>query len=199
MGYAQQRWRPSTVSRHDACPLACIAHFHIPGLGHSLIAHARSATRTQFTLIGAPAGDRMRVPQHSWRRCSLLGARRVHFRVGAVPVLWNGRQAHHEPHRPGARVTGRSECVGCDRVGRSGDQSRDSPCLPPQNLDRRPLPRQECLLTPLLHPQVLHALDETLPVIEYNTWICHFPEASFLTEVRLLRVILGRASRWAAM
>lgn len=34
-----------------------------------------------------------------------------------------------------------------------------------------------------MRPQVLHALDEPLPVINYNTWICHFPEASFLTEV----------------
>ena len=31
--------------------------------------------------------------------------------------------------------------------------------------------------------QVLHALDEPLPVINYNTWMCHLPEGSFLTEV----------------
>jgi len=31
--------------------------------------------------------------------------------------------------------------------------------------------------------QVLHALDEELPCIYYNTWMCHLPEGSFLTEV----------------
>lgn len=33
-------------------------------------------------------------------------------------------------------------------------------------------------------PQVLHALGEDLPVINYNTWVCHFPEGSFMTEAR---------------
>ena len=31
--------------------------------------------------------------------------------------------------------------------------------------------------------QVLHALDEPLPCVYYNTWMCHLPEGSFLTEV----------------
>ena len=31
--------------------------------------------------------------------------------------------------------------------------------------------------------QVLHALDEPLPVVRYNTWQCHLPEGSFLTEI----------------
>jgi hypothetical protein len=30
---------------------------------------------------------------------------------------------------------------------------------------------------------VLHALDEPLPVVRYNTWHCHLPEGSFLTEI----------------
>ena len=31
--------------------------------------------------------------------------------------------------------------------------------------------------------QVLHALDEPLECVYYNTWMCHLPEGSFLTEV----------------
>ena len=31
--------------------------------------------------------------------------------------------------------------------------------------------------------RVLHALDEPLPCVYYNTWMCHLPEGSFLTEV----------------
>ena len=31
--------------------------------------------------------------------------------------------------------------------------------------------------------QVLHALDEPLPCVYYNTWMCHLPEGSFNTEV----------------
>ena len=31
--------------------------------------------------------------------------------------------------------------------------------------------------------QVLHALDEPLRCIRYNTWKVHFPEATFVTEV----------------
>ena len=31
--------------------------------------------------------------------------------------------------------------------------------------------------------QVLHALDEPLPVVRYNTWQCHLPEGTFLTEI----------------
>jgi hypothetical protein len=34
-----------------------------------------------------------------------------------------------------------------------------------------------------LRAQVLHALDEPLPVVRYNTWHCHLPEGSFLTEI----------------
>ena len=30
---------------------------------------------------------------------------------------------------------------------------------------------------------MLHALDEPLPVVRYNTWQCHLPEGSFLTEI----------------
>ena len=29
----------------------------------------------------------------------------------------------------------------------------------------------------------MHALDEPLPCVYYNTWMCHLPEGSFLTEV----------------
>jgi hypothetical protein len=32
--------------------------------------------------------------------------------------------------------------------------------------------------------QVIHALDEELPCVYYNTWMCHLPETgSFITEV----------------
>jgi len=31
--------------------------------------------------------------------------------------------------------------------------------------------------------QVLHAIDENVECVEYNTWMCHLPEGTFLTEV----------------
>ena len=31
--------------------------------------------------------------------------------------------------------------------------------------------------------QILHAIDEPLKCIRYNTWKVHFPEATFVTEV----------------
>ena len=56
--------------------------------------------------------------------------------------------------------------------------------------------------------QVLHALDEPLPVVRYNTWQCHLPEGSFLTEIGndqfadvLARLEGGAAAvaEWAAL
>ena len=31
--------------------------------------------------------------------------------------------------------------------------------------------------------QILHALDEPLECVYYNTWMCHLPEGSFVTEI----------------